>query len=72
MSCTFESNQAVLNKVREKGFSNDKLDNPYTLQCECGSTVEMDTFETKCTNCGGIFVVTPCSQDSEANIVFVS
>lgn len=72
MSCTFENNQAILNKVREKGFSNDKLNNPYTLQCECGSTVKMETFETECSNCKGIFVVTPCSQDSQENIAFVS
>ncbi len=71
MSCTFESSKAVLDKVREKGFSNDVMDYSYTLECECGSTVEMTTFETACPNCGGIFVVTPCSQDSKDNIVFV-
>lgn len=71
MSCTFENNQAVLNKVREKGFSNDLMDKAYSLECECGSVVEMTTFETKCSNCHGIFVVTPCSQDSVENIVFV-
>lgn len=71
MSCKFENNQAVLNKVREKGFSNDKMDYCYELECECGAKVEMSTFETKCPNCNGIFVVTPCSQDSVDNIVFV-
>lgn len=71
MSCTFENNRAVLDKVREKGFSNDKMDYSYTLECECSTIVEMTTFETECQSCKGIFVVTPCSQDSKENIVFV-
>lgn len=71
MNCKFEDNNAVLAKVREKGFSNDMMDNSYTLKCQCGEIVEMKTFETVCPNCNGIFVVTPCSQDSIDNVVFV-
>lgn len=71
MSCTFDNSKAVLDKVREKGFSNDAMDYTYELECECGTKVEMSTFETTCPNCGGIFVVTPCSQGSVDNIVFV-
>lgn len=71
MNCKFEDNNAVLAKVREKGFSNDTMDNSYTLKCQCGETIEMTTFETVCPSCNGIFVVTPCSQDSINNVVFV-
>lgn len=71
MACTFENNKAVLDKVREKGFSNDKMDFEYEIDCECGNSVTMNTFETKCENCGGIYTVTPCSQDSIDNVVFV-
>lgn len=71
MDCKFENSEAVLAKVREKGFSNDVMDNAYTLNCQCGEVVEMTTFETMCPSCGGIFVVTPCSQDSIDNVVFV-
>lgn len=71
MSCVFEDNQAVLNKVREKGFSNEQMDVSHQLKCQCGNDVEMSTFETKCENCGGVFAVTPCSQEDAGNIVFV-
>ncbi|WOO86918.1 hypothetical protein RZE82_07305 [Mollicutes bacterium LVI A0039] len=71
MSCTFNSNQEILDKVREKGFSNDKMDFTYEFTCECGHEVMMETFETQCPACLGIFVVTPCSQDSKDNVVFV-
>ncbi len=71
MSCIFETNRAVLDKVREKGFSNDPLTQSYELDCKCGATVTMTTFETKCNNCDGIFVVTPCSQEDANSIVFI-
>lgn len=71
MSCTFENNNAVLDKVREKGFSDDTMDYSYQLECECGASIVMNKFETKCENCSGVFVVTPCSQSSVENIVFV-
>ncbi len=71
MSCTFNNGNEVLEKVRAKGFSNDAMDFTYNLECDCGTAVEMKTFETKCPNCGGMFVVTPCSQDSIDNISFV-
>ncbi len=71
MSCTFNNGEEMLAKVRAKGFSKDSMDYTYQLECSCGATVEMNTFETKCENCGGIFVVTPCSQDSMDNISFV-
>lgn len=72
MSCTFNNNQEVLDKVREKGFSDSMMDFTYELKCQCGNTVKMNTFETKCNSCNGIFAVTPCSQDSIDNVVFVS
>ncbi len=71
MSCTFEDNQAVLDKVREKGFSDQMMDSNYELECSCGEQIVMNTFEKQCPSCSGIFVVTPCSQDSIENIVFV-
>lgn len=72
MSCTFNNGSEVLAKVREKGFSNDTMDYTHNLTCECGNQVEMKTFETKCSNCEGIFVVTPCSQDDISNVSFVT
>ncbi len=71
MSCTFNNNKEVLDKVREKGFSNDKMDFTHKFTCECGCEIIMETFETSCPVCQGIFVVTPCSQDSVDNVVFV-
>lgn len=72
MNCTFNSNQEILDKVRAKGFSNDKMDFEYKLECSCGNELVMTTFETKCEQCNGIFVVTPCSQDSIENISFIN
>ncbi len=71
VSCSFENGQAVLDKVREKGFSNDSMNQSYVLKCECGEEVVMDTFEKSCPSCVGVFVVTPCSQDSIENVVFI-
>lgn len=45
MSCTFEDNQAVLDKVRKKGFSDQMMDFNYELECSCGEQIVMNTFE---------------------------
>ncbi len=71
MSCEFNNNQEVLDKVREKGFSNQEMKTAYQFNCDCGAPIVMKTFECKCESCNGIYTVTPCSQDDINNIVFV-
>ncbi len=70
MSCNCSVNNAeeVVNKVMEKGFSNEKMSNSYTLKCTCGTDVEMETYLTTCPNCNNIFAVTPCQSDDVNNV----
>lgn len=56
-----DTGKQVLDKVRRFGFSNDKMPVVHTIECECGNTFEMTTFETKCDGCGMVYGVTPCS-----------
>ena len=60
--------QEVIDLVRSKGFSNNKMDNPMEIDCECGSRFKMETFESKCPNCGMTYGVTPCHADSVENV----
>lgn len=56
-----DTGQQVLDKVRRFGFSNDVMPVTHTVNCECGESFEMKTFESKCPSCGMVYGVTPCS-----------
>ena len=58
----------VIDLVRIKGYSNEKMDNPMEINCECGEKLLMETFEAKCPNCGMVYGVTPCHADSIENV----
>lgn len=71
MACgctTHLDGKGIVDRLREKGKANLKLNNPYTIKCECGSNVVMETFVTVCENCKMTYGITPCSQDDVNNI----
>ncbi len=71
-NCNFATAEEVLQKVRNKGISNEMMDIEYEINCECGNVHVMDTFESKCQNCDRIYAVTPCSQTDPEKIAVVS
>ena len=72
MSCGCGTNKldgkAIVDRVREKGFADNKLDTPYTITCSCGHEFVMNTLVDVCPNCKMTYVVTPCSQNDKENI----
>lgn len=58
----------VIDLVRTKGFSDKAMDNPLEISCECGRTFQMETFESRCPDCGTVYGVTPCHSDSVENV----
>ncbi len=66
--CSFSNGQETADKVRMKGISNMELPKSYNIDCECGETFEMKTFESKCPSCNMVYAVTPCSADNPKNI----
>lgn len=60
--------RSVVERVRQKGISNNLMDQAYELRCSCGEVFTMKTFEAKCPACGMVYGVTPCSQDDANNI----
>lgn len=58
----------VVSLLREKGYSNTKMDSPLKIECECGNEVVMETFETTCEKCGNVYGITPCHSESAENI----
>jgi len=69
--CELETSQAVVNVVKEKGFSNDKLDHPFEIACACGNKLTMNTFLVECDKCGSIYAITPCHQNEHEFLVVV-
>lgn len=67
-SASFENEMEVLNKVRMMGYSNAFLPMPLQIECECGNSFLMETFEQKCDKCETIFAVTPCHAFSSENV----
>lgn len=56
--------KAIVDKVREIGKADMKLDNPKEITCSCGEKFLMETFVSVCPNCQMTYGVTPCSQES--------
>lgn len=68
-SAAFENGKATVDKVREKGFTKDKLPVPHMIECECGTTFEMKYFEDKCPSCNMVYGVTPCHAEEKENVM---
>jgi len=67
--CELETIEAVIDTVIEKGFSDDLLDKPFTVECSCGKNVEIKTFLTVCENCKSTYAITPCHQEQHEYLV---
>ncbi len=68
-SCTFETNEAVIDRVREKGMDKDLLPSPFKIECVCGNEFEMTTHVDNCPECNMVFGVTPCRSEDIENVV---
>jgi ribosomal protein S27E len=69
-SGSFENGQQVVNKVRQMGFSEGAMPMAMDIECsDCGKTFSMETFETKCPECGMVYGVTPCHAFDPANVM---
>ena len=67
---SFESGQQVADKVRMMGFAEQFLPAPMDVECrDCGSGFLMETFESKCPDCGAVHAVTPCHAFDPANVL---
>ena len=51
--------QEVIDLVRSKGFSNQKMDNSLEINYESGEKFLMETFEAKYPKCGIVYGVLP-------------
>lgn len=60
MECVFETEQAVVDKVREMGFENKEAEVTHQITCDCGEVFEMKTCLVTCSNCKQVYAVTPC------------
>lgn len=67
--CEFENGQAVADKVRMKGFADNPMPTPATINCSCGKTYTKLKLIDNCPNCGMTYAVTPCSADEHKYIV---
>ncbi len=65
----FSSGKEVLNKVRSMGFSTGLMPIPLEINCDCGHTFEMTTFESICPNCDMVYAVTPCHAFDAENVM---
>lgn len=66
-SGSFENGKQVVDKLRMMGFSGESMPVPMMIECECGESFVMKTFEAKC-ECGMVFGVTPCHASSAENV----
>ena len=60
--------KAIVDRVREKGKADMKLNTPHTITCSCGEYFTMSTFVDVCPNCKMTYGVTPCYQNDKENI----
>jgi len=67
--CTFESGQAVADKVRRKGVANQPMPQETNVTCTCGTTYSKETLIDQCPTCQMTYVVTPCSAANPEYIV---
>jgi len=67
-SGSFSNGKAVVDKVRMMGFSDGALPLALPIDCECGTSFDMEFFEDKCPSCGMVFAVTPCSSHDASKV----
>lgn len=67
-SGSFTDGKAVLEKIRMMGFAPNDLPMPIEIECECGDSFEMKTFESKCPHCNMVYAVTPCHAFDASNV----
>lgn len=60
--------KAIVDKVRQVKLTNGLLEIPHFVICVCGNKFEMVHFEEKCSKCGMVYGVTPCSSHDVNNI----
>ena len=60
--------KAIVDRVREKGKADMKLNTAHVITCLCGEKFVMSTFVDVCPSCKMTYGVTPCSQDDKNNI----
>lgn len=68
-SCEFETNEAVIDKVRAIGADSRPMPTPAEIECDCGDIITMDTLVFQCPNCSTTYGVTPCSAANHEFIV---
>ncbi|HEY8364658.1 MAG TPA: hypothetical protein VIK84_03720 [Haloplasmataceae bacterium] len=67
--CEFETNQALIDKVRAKGAADNLMPTPAHIECVCGNTIIMTTLVYKCPHCKMTYGITPCSCEDHSYIV---
>lgn len=68
-SGNYNSGVEVAEKVRAMGFSDQLMPMALDIKCHgCGKELLMETFETKCPECGMVHAVTPCHAFDPENI----
>ena len=68
-SGNFSNGKQVVAKLRMMGFERQAMPVPANINCECGNTISMTTFEFKCPHCGMVYIVTPCHAFDPNNIM---
>lgn len=59
--CVFADGKAMVDKIREMGFGENRLPVPFEVACgNCGATFRMETCEARCPTCETTHGVTPC------------
>lgn len=66
---SFENGKQVVDKLRMMGFSDQYMPIPFEIECECGETFLMETFESKCPKCSMVYGVTPCHAFDVKNVM---
>lgn len=64
--CTgsFDSGKEIIDKIRMMGFNRREMPSSVNIECvECRNDFVMTHLETKCSNCGMVYGITPCSTD---------
>lgn len=60
--------KAIVNKVRQVKVGLGLLETPHLIECSCGNKFSMIHYEEKCSNCGMVYGVTPCSSHDINNV----
>lgn len=68
-SGSFQDGKQVVEKLRMMGFSEQYMPVPMPVNCSCGNSFEMVTFEDRCPHCGMVYGVTPCHAFDPDNIM---